>query len=440
MQKILIIGAGKSASVLIEYLLRQSEQFSWQIIVGDLKQEIAEEKINKHPSGKAIHFDVNDDINREAGIKDADIVISMLPASLHLIAAKDCLKFNKHLLTASYVAPEIEELDAEVKKKGLLFMEEMGLDPGIDHMSAMKKIHEIKDKGAKLISFKSYTGGLIAPESDNNPWNYKFTWNPKNVILAGKGTATYLLNGKRKYTPYNRLFLETEKIEVDQYGIFEGYSNRDSLHYIEKYGLEEVATVLRGTLRKTGYCQAWNAFAKLSWTDDSYVIHDLKGLSYADLLDAFLPEGKGSLEKRFADLMNWEVTDEKMERFEWLGLFDRKNMIKLNEGSPAMILQKLLEEKWKLEEDDKDMIVMQHQFIYEIDGKEKKEFSELVVIGEDIVRTAMAKTVGLPLGILAKLILTKKINLTGVQIPIMQEVYHPVLRELENFGVKFVEY
>jgi saccharopine dehydrogenase-like NADP-dependent oxidoreductase len=307
-------------------------------------------------------------------------------------------------------------------------------------MSAMQIIDDVKEKGGEITAFKSYTGGLVAPESNDNPWGYKFSWNPRNVILAGQGTARFIENGKYKYIPYNRLFTEVEKINVEGQGNYDGYANRDSLSYRHHYGLDTIPTMLRGTLRQEGYCKAWNVFVKLGLTDDSYLIEDSANLTYAQLTEAYIPESiKGSsLLKRLASFAGLDETDEVIRLVEWTGILNDERIL-LPDSSPAKILETLLEAKWKLKESDKDMIVMQHLFEYSLGGKNILHSSSLVVKGSNSVHTAMAKTVGLPAAIAAKLILNNKISLKGVHIPTDPSVYKPVLKELENYGVRFVE-
>ncbi len=438
MKNILIIGAGRSASSLIKYILDHSTKENWNVTIGDISIDLVKQKIANHPNARAIVFDINNDTQRAEEIKRADIVISMLPASMHLNVAKDCVRFKKHLATASYVSKEMAELDAEAKAAGIILMNEIGLDPGIDHASAMKVIDHIHAQGGQLTSFKSYCGGLVAPESNDNPWGYKFSWNPRNVILAGQGTAQYIENAEYKYIPYNRLFTQINTIEIDGLGKFDAYANRDSLSYRKFYNIENIPTMLRGTLRMPGYCKAWNVFVKLGLTDDTYKIEASDKLTYRQLLEAYLPASKQSTKDKLIAFMGNEIDSEILSKLEWLGIFD-DTKIKLANASPAQILQDLLEEKWKLQELDKDMIVMQHQFEFSLHGKSKKIISSLVVKGEDQTYTAMAKTVGLPLAITTKLILQGKINARGVVIPTIKEIYEPVLAELESVGVKFEE-
>ncbi len=438
MNKILIIGAGRSTSSLISYLLKQSTNYSWEITVADTDIKLAQTKTKGFPTAKAMSLDVSNVSERENAIKASDFVISMLPAFMHGDVARDCIKNGKHIATASYVSAEMKELDAEAKQKGLLILNECGLDPGIDHASAMKIIDHLKSQGAEITSFKSYCGGLVAPQSNDNPWGYKFSWNPRNVILAGQGTAQFLEGGQLKFIPYNRLYTQIDSIAVDGYGKFDAYANRDSIGYKDPYGLQNIKTLLRGTLRQTGYCKAWNVFVKLGLTDDGYKIRNANTLTYTQLLDSFLPDGKGSTKEKLKAFMQNDWDAEVEEKLNSLELFDNKK-IKMGEGSPAQLLQELLEEKWKLQNGDKDMVVMQHLFEYTLNGKAHKLSSSLVVIGDDEEHTAMAKTVGLPLAITVKNFLIGKFKLSGVQIPIVKEIYEPLLSELEELGIVFAE-
>jgi len=438
MKNILILGAGRSSSSLIEYLLKAASEYNYTVTVADTSIELARQKTQNHPRSKAILLDIRDQAATNKEIKETDLVISMLPAFHHPAVAMQCVKYAKHLITASYVSPEMKRLDEDAKKAGIILMNESGLDPGLDHASAMKIIDRIKAEGGKLTLFKSYTGGLIAPESDKNPWGYKFTWNPRNVILAGQGTAKYIENGKYAFIPYHRLFTRTEKIYIDSLGYFEGYANRDSLNYRSIYGIEDAQTILRGTLRKPGYSEAWNVFVQLGMTDDSYIIPDSEKLSIREVVESFLPQKRGDTKTKLAEYIGIPVDGDIMAKLEWLGLFE-DTRLKIKNASPALILQTLLESKWDLKAGDIDMIVMQHQFEYELKGALYKLNSSLVVIGEGFVYTAMAKTVGLPVGIITKLILERKIKLTGVQTPTVKEIYEPLLKELETLGIRFKE-
>jgi saccharopine dehydrogenase-like NADP-dependent oxidoreductase len=440
MKNILLLGAGKSSHVLIKYLLQNAASGSWQVTVADISLEVAQSNVGNHPNGRAIALDINNTQQREAAIQNADLVISLLPPALHLFAAKDCLRFKKHLVTASYVSPEMKALHDDVVASGLIFLNECGLDPGIDHMSAMKIMDEVHHAGGKITEFRSYTGGLIAPESNNNPWGYKFTWNPRNVILAGQGRAKYLFDGKIKKVPYKELFTHTEKISVSGVDALEGYPNRDSLSYISLYGLEGISTMLRGTLRYRGFCRAWNVFVQLGYTDDSTRINS-GNISYSDLTESLLPlQFRGNnLPEDLAKFCGEKPGSDTMKKIEWTGILSDEK-IPLQHATAAQILQNLLEKKWKLEEGDKDIIVMQHQFrIKNSELRIQNLISSLVVKGDNSIDTAMAKTVGLPLGIAAKLILEGKIKSRGVIIPIEKEIYEPVLNELKNYKIVFEE-
>jgi saccharopine dehydrogenase-like NADP-dependent oxidoreductase len=439
MKKILILGAGLSSSSLIKYLLDNSTEHNWKVRVGDMSLEIAKSKVNNHENGEAIEFDVFNEQQRIEEIQNADIVISMLPARFHHLVAERCVEFGKHMVTASYVSKEVQALNKQAIEKGLLLLNEIGVDPGIDHMSAMKVINEIREKGGKLLAFKSSTGGLVAPEFDNNPWNYKFTWNPRNVVVAGQSVAQYIDHGKYKFVPYNQLFKRTEKMSILDVGEFEMYPNRDSLSYRETYGLEDIPTLLRGTLRRPGYGAGWDVFVQLGVTDDTYSIEHSEDLTYREFINSFLPYNlKDSVELKLCNYLGLDINSETMSRLKWLGIFD-DTKIGLANATPAQILQKLLEEKWALGPEDKDIIVMQHQFDFKLNGKNKRITSSLVVRGQDQVHTAMAITVGTPVAIATKLFLTGVIKRKGVIVPTMKDVYEPVLKELESFGIKFIE-
>ena len=439
MKNILVIGAGRSAVTLIKYLLDNSATNNWQVTVADFSIKLAELAVAKHKNGNAIFFNVNDDKQREKEIADANIVISMLPASLHITVAKDCVRLKKNLVTASYVSAEIAELDESAKQAGVLLLNEIGLDPGIDHMSAMQVIDDIKENGGQLTSFKSFCGGLVHPDYDNNPWNYKFTWNPRNVVLAGQGTAQYIKQGKYKYIPYAKLFERTEVMEILDAGEFEGYANRDSLAYRFAYGLDDIPTLFRGTLRRKGYCKAWNMFVQLGMTEDTYKVENSENLTYREFINLFFPyNNELSVEEKFCSYLNLSKDSEEFKKVEWLGVFTDIS-IGLENASPAQILQKICEEKWTLSSEDKDMIVMQHQFEYLQNGEKKKLNSSLLVFGETPRFTSMAKTVGLPVAIAAKLILSGEVKSTGVMIPTSKEIYIPVLKELAGNGINFVE-
>lgn len=437
MKNILVIGAGLSTHVLIEYLLKHASENDWQVTVADINIEIAKKSLSGNSRGKAIKFDVFDDEQLSTEVKKSDIVVSMLPARFHIKVAEKCLEYSKNMVTASYVSPEMKALNKKVHEKGLLFLNEIGLDPGIDHMSAMQVVEELKTKGAEITEFRSFTGGLVAPKFDNNPWNYKFTWNPRNVVVAGQGTAKILKNGRFKYIPYHKLFERKDIFKVLDYGEFEGYANRDSLTYRESYGLQNVKTMIRGTLRRVGYCDTWNIFVQLGLTDDTFVMENSENLTNKQFINSFLPyhETK-TVEEKICDYLKITPDSYKLYRLRWLGLFD-ETKIGVKNATPAQVLQKILENKWTLEQDDKDMIAMQHIFNYIYKNEEYRLKSSVVVEGSK--HTAMALTVGTPAAIATRLILQDKIKLTGVHIPTLPEIYNPVMDELSSLGISFTE-
>ncbi len=440
MKTILILGAGLSASSLIRYLLEHSIEYNWEIRVVDQDIELVKRKLNGHSNGVALSFNALNSDERKPEIDKADIVISMLPARFHVEVAKDCIALKTNLITPSYISAEMKALDAEAKEAGIVIMNEIGVDPGIDHMSAMKIIHEIQHKGGTVTSFKSFCGGLIAPESDNNPWNYKFTWNPRNVVVAGQGGAScFIDHGEYKYIPYNRLFGRLMRLEIDGYGAFDGYANRDSLSYRQTYGIESVPTIYRGTLRRPGFCQAWNVFIELGMTDDSYKMENSEHLTARSFLNAFLPyRYLRSVEDKFKDFLR-EDRINLYDRFDWLGMFEGKTPLGVANASPAQLLEKILVDKLVLDPHDKDMLVMYHEFEYEFEEQNYSITSSMVNIGENQTYTSMANTVGLPVAIATKMILNGDLKTKGVTLPIQKEVYTPILAELEKFNIRFIE-
>ena len=442
MRKILVIGAGKSTSYLLDYLLGKSETENLEITIGDINPAAISPSIANHKHCNVIKLDIFDETARQKAIENSDIVISMLPARFHIKVAEDCVRLKKHLVTASYVSPELLALDKEVKEAGLVFMNEIGLDPGVDHMSAMQVIDRIRDKGGKIILFESFCGGLVAPEYDNNLWNYKFTWNPRNVVLAGQGgTAKFIQEGTYKYIPYHRLFRRTEFFEIEGYGRFEGYANRDSLNYREAYKLQDALTIYRGTMRRVGFSKAWNMFIQLGATDDTYAIENSEKMSYRQFINLFLPYSPtDSVELKLRHYLKLDQDDIRWDKLLELNIFDQTKLIGIPNATPAQALQKILEDSWTLKAEEKDMIVMYHKFGYELNGEKKQIDSKLVVTGENQTFTAMAKTVGLPVAMAALKILNGDIKTPGVQIPITKEVYEPILKELESYGVNFKEY
>ncbi|HPQ08887.1 MAG TPA: saccharopine dehydrogenase C-terminal domain-containing protein [Bacteroidia bacterium] len=438
MKRILVIGAGRSSSVLISYLLKQAELYNWQVIVADSNIELAKSKINQHQKGIAEELDVFDVPKRQKLIKESDFVISMLPASMHIEVAEDCLRFSKSMANASYVSDSMRQLDKKAKEKNIVFFNELGLDPGIDHASAMKIIDSIHQQGGKIITFRSYCGGLVAPESNDNPWGYKISWNPRNVVMAGNGTAEYLSDGKIKLLPYQRLFEQHETIKIENY-IFDAYANRNSIQYIDAYKIPEVKNILRGTLRYKGFCKAWNIIVNLGLTDDNIAIDNLDNLSYKEWLEMFLPTGNETVQEKLIKVFGDRIDNDVMKKLEYLKLFSEEKIQRPTKGTSAMILQSIMEERLKLLNSDKDWTVMYHYFEYELNGKKYAIESYFEDKGIDNIHTSMAKTVGLPLGITVKNYLLGKIQLSGVQIPTTSEIYEPLLKELSEYGITFKE-
>lgn len=442
MRKILIIGAGRSASSLIKYLLDKSEAEKLLLTIADLSEALANKKTGNHKNARAISFDVCNDEQRKQEIQQADIVISMLPAHLHIEVAKDCIFYKKNMITASYISEEMKSLDFQAKENQIVLMNEIGLDPGIDHMSAMKIMDDIKSKGGKIILFESFCGGLVAPESDTNLWNYKFTWNPRNVVLAGQGgAAKFIQEGTYKYIPYHKLFRRTEFLEVEGFGRFEAYANRDSLKYRDIYGLQNAETCYRGTIRRVGFSKAWDVFVQLGMTDDTYIIDDSEHMSNRDFVNLFLPyHPTDSVEIKFRHQLKIDQDDVIWDKLLELDLFSKSVVTGLKNATPAQMLEKILSYKWTLQPEDKDMIVMYHKIGYELNGEQKQIDSTMVCLGDDQTYTAMAKTVGLPVAIATLKILNGEISTTGVQLPTAKEVYLPILEELEQYGVVFKEF
>jgi saccharopine dehydrogenase-like NADP-dependent oxidoreductase len=436
-----IIGAGRSSSALIQYLDKKAAVHGWKISISDRELTLAQERVKGTTACEAISFDALNAEERRSHLKGKDIVISMLPASMHTDVVRDCIGLGIHVITPSYVTAEVKAMDSEAQKNRVLVLNEMGLDPGIDHMSALRIIHKLQSEGATITSFKSFTGGLVAPESDNNPWHYKFTWNPRNVVLAGQGGAVqFIRNGKYKYIPYHRLFSRVEDIFIKGYGDFEGYANRDSLKYRSVYGLDNIPTIYRGTLRRKGFSEAWNVFVQLGLTDDTYTLEDSESMTYRDFINSYLRyEETSPVEQKLCEYLQLDPKGEVMAKLQWLGIFDKKS-IGLKNATPAQILQHLLESKWSLEEGDKDMIAMHHYFQYEKDRQTKEISSYMISIGLDPVYTGMARTVGLPIGIAVTHILTGQMKLTGVHLPTLPEIYNPILDELETLGIRFEEH
>lgn len=441
MKSVLVLGAGKSSHHLIQYLVAYAQKSTIELTVADI--DISKLEI-EYKDAQNVFFNpilANNYDSIERLIIDKTIVISMLPATMHIHVARLCLKHSCHLLTPSYISDEMKSLDAEARAKNLLFFNELGFDPGIDHMTTMKLYHEIESNGGHLYSYKSYAGGLVAQKSDNNPWNYKFSWNPRNVILAGQGgTIKYKESTVEKYIPYYTLFKKAETIALQDSTEFDAYANRDSLKYEEIYGWENVKTLLRGTLRRKGFCHAWSVLVELGLTDDSFILKNTKGLSYFDFYSHFYSFGSiASAKEDLAQYLNVSKESELMNKLDAIGFFNQNEFIELEEGSPAVILQSILEKKWKLEDTDTDWVIMVHFLEYTKDNKSYKIESSLSLEGHDNIFTAMSRTVGMPIAYACELILEGKINEVGVHLPILPQLYLPILEKLEKEGIHFNE-
>lgn len=437
MSEILVLGAGRSAGFLIEYLLEWSKDQSFQVRIADQSVDHLEHLKPSYPKLLLESVNIQDQEKREALIQGAFIVVSMLPAFMHPIVAADCLKLGVHLATASYESAELKDIAKELESKGLIFINECGLDPGIDHMSAMRIFENLSHRGFKVTEFHSYCGGLVAPDCvGDNPWKYKFSWNPRNVIVAGQGTARYLEGGKLRFLPYHRLFGNSTSFEIN--GLhYDGYPNRDSIGYREVYGLTDLQTMIRGTLRYSGFTKAWDLLVQLGLTDDTYNFPLYPGMTYKEFTSAFFCAGNQSIEEQLALMAAGDL--DAVTKFLWTGLLSDE-VITRSSGTPAMIVQDLLEKKWKLLPLDRDMVIMQH-IVHAEKGNEKlKVTSTLYLEGENNQRTAMAKTVGLPLAIAVKLICTGEFKVKGLITPVLPVLYNPILKELEDdFEIRFME-
>lgn len=442
MQTILVAGAGKTSIYLIEYLLNNAAKHDWKIIVIDGNADAIAHKTKGHPHATAAVIDITNEEQRRQLVEQCDIVVSLMPPHLHVLLAKDCLVYKKHIITSSYVSPEMKELDSAAKEAGLMFMCEMGLDPGIDHMSANEIIHSIQKIAATITSFKSNTGGLVAPESDDNPWHYKFTWNPWNIVVAGASGGKYLEDSATVEVPYEKVFENIVPANhIDEAGgdlVY--YPNRDSIKYLDLYEVPDVRTFVRGTFRHPDFCKGWNAMIKLGLTDVNDTIK-AKGLTNASWLKekTNYTNSSNTIQEHVAELLQVDTNDDVMNMLSWLGLFED---IAIKDGTyrSGDILLSILLSKWALKPEDKDMIVMQHEVVYEHKGKKHTLTSTMVLKGEDGDHSAMAKTVGMPMAILTKLVLTGKVKPpTGVHIPNMPSIYKPVLADLKSEGISFTD-
>ena len=434
----MVIGAGRSATALIRYLCTAAQEHNWFITVADADFSKATRQVQNLPNARAIWLDVSKSNDRKDHLARTDAVVTLLPAHLHLEVAHDCIKFQKPLFTSSYVSREMYRLGDEARDRELVFTGERSYDPGLEHIVAKKRIDDIRAKGGKLVGFRSYGGGLVMPEFlKDNPWNFKFTWNPRNLVLMGQGTAQYLERGKRKYIAYQNLFQSYQTVHVEGVGEFEAYANRDSLLYKSIYGLNDVPNVLRATLRYPGFCDGWNALVRIGLTDGSYPILDSEKMSFHEWMEAYLTdEPGGSVKERMANKLGVSTYGKVMKQLEWLGLFSKRR-IKFSRATPALLLETLLMDKWEMKAKDRDMVLMQHEYDYILDGERKSLISTLKLTGKNGRQTALAQVVGLPMAILLKMVLTGQITDTGMDVPMRPEVYQPLLAEMADLGIAF---
>lgn len=447
MQNVLVLGAGQSATCLIRYLLDNAREHGWFVTVGDRDQELAAKAVDGHPSGDAITFDINDNELRTNQIARADLVVNLLPNTFQPMVAHSCLHHGRHMISASYKDRAMEEMAENARRKGVLILTECGLDPGIDIMSAMEIITRINDQGGVIESFESYGSGVPAPDAETNPLRYCITWNPRNVAMAGEQGAQYLEQGKIKIVPWHQLFHHSWNEDVPGIGPMEAYPNRDSLAYRDKFGLHDTHTLIRGTMRYPGWSETWHQIIRLGLPNEAIVIPNLAERSFAEIVEMFLPQtiSGSSVEWRTAHYLRISLTGTIMDNFRWLGLFDDKPAgIQGRTAADALIW--LLKTKLELPVGARDAVILLHNFVarYPDEGDRRERLTSTLVHlgdphGSPNAVTAMARTVGLPLGIAAKLLLTGEIPLTGCHIPTHPAIYEPVLRELETAGIGFEE-
>lgn len=419
---ILVLGAGRSAFFLIKLLSGFAEKTDISITIADIDGE----QLNKlQLQFKNIKIKISSPENIETLIKYNDIIVSLLPPAQHISIIKICIAHNKNFINASYLTSEIKSLEPEIKKRNLTFLTECGLDPGIDHITSIMMLNNIKEKGGEILEYKSYCGGLMSNESDNNPWKYKITWNPQNVVLAGQGgLSSYLEDGKIKYLSYQRLFTDLEVVKLKNGDVFEAFKNRDSLKYISIYNLDNIQSFARSTLRKIDYCQSWNILVQLGLTDNQTEILIPNKTTYFDFFNQFLQKNHQ---------FGFHYASKHWEKVEWL--FSFYETIPYTKATPAQVLQLLLEKRWKLEPQDRDRVVMKHIIKYKLKGEIKFEVFELDIEGTNNQETAMAKTVGTPLFAAVQIMMNNQNLPSGIFIPSDAYFYNPlweiIKKELE---------
>ena len=435
MKKILILGAGLVAGPLVKYLLDQPE---FSVVVADIEVARAQKLVAGHPRGQAKFLDISDKAALAAAIARADLVVSMVPYTFHPVVGALAIEQGKSMVTASYVSPAMKELDSRAREKGVVLLNEMGLDPGIDHMEAMRIIHEVHDAGSQVLAFTSYCGGLPAPEANTNPFGYKFSWSPRGVLLASKNSARFLKDGQIISISAADLFARPEIIPIPGLGEFEGYPNRDSVPYRETYGIPEALSVLRGTLRYPGWCATLKKMVELGLLDETP--NDRTGETFCGLMMELAQTATGGdVRGSVAARLGLESDSEILSGLDWLGLFEERKL-PAEKGSALDNLAALMIEKLAYAGGERDMIVLQHEFLARTEsGRSERIVSTLIDYGVPGGDSSMSRTVGLPAAIAARLVLEGKIRMTGVQVPVHPEIYGPVLEELGTLGIHFEE-
>ncbi len=443
MKRILILGSGQSTGYLVDYLLRKSQEKEYFLTVCDRNLETAQRLIGDHQNAQALEFDANDAATRASLLSQSNIVVNMLTRPFQYPVAIDCLNAGVPMITASYEDPKVHSLHNDVVKKGLLFLNEMGLDPGIDHMVAMQTISSVRSSGGIIESFRSYGSGLPATLDPLNPFHYALTWNPRNVLLAGEDGAIFKENNRIKMLPFHKIFEQTWSVEVDGIGTMEAYPNRDSIGYGKILGLEYAHTIIRGTLRYPGWGEVWQQIINLGMTNETIKIPDLPNMTYREFTEMFLPEVHGAkkLEHDIAGYLYISPTGEIIKKLKWFGLFS-KDKIGGTVTTAAEVMIDLMKKKFKLPEGMRDMVVLMLEIEakYEADnGRRERILHTMIEIGTE-QHTAIAKTVGLPVAIGTELMLEGKLQVTGCHIPIHASIYEPVLQAIRQEGIVFKQF
>lgn len=434
MKKVLILGAGMVVKPIVQYLLKQG----YNVTVATRTKSKAEAMIKGHPNGVALEWTVDDETTLDKLIQENDLTVSLLPYAYHVMVAKKCISHKKNMVTTSYVKPEMKALDEQAKQAGIIILNELGLDPGIDHMSAMRIIDHVHDQGGKIEEFYSFCGALVAPEVEKNPFNYKFTWAPKGVVMAGNNDGKYLRHGEVKYVPTEDLFKDVYRVDFPEVGMLEVYPNRDSLPYVELYGIPETQTMFRGTFRYEKWCEIIDAFKTINLL--SYDKFNMEGMTFADFMARMTGADKADdIKQKTAEKLGISVDSNPVVALEWLGLFDDKPMNR-KEDSPFEVVSDIMISKMMIGKDERDMVVMQHTFVAKYpDGREEVIKSRMLDFGTPKGDTSVARTVALPAACGVEMILKGEITTRGVHIPVIPEIYNPILDRLETLDIKMVE-